>query len=1012
MTDFADFFVNAWSDGRHPYPWQRALAERLASGSPPSVVAVPTGAGKTATIDALVWALSQQADRPAAERTVGVRIIWAIDRRILVDEVHQRASELSDRLASAKEDATDPLHDMATRLSTLSGGPPLVATRWRGGLDERPPRHGALQPQIITSTVAQVGSRLLFRGYGVGTRSLAVEAGLTGCDSTICLDEAHIAEPFRETVAAIRQHRAQTEVGWDLPGLSTLTITATPHPADDDRIELSDADHAALGHRWDGPKSADLREPESDDDATRIRTLVAETLRYVREEVPTVACVVNTVGTARRVSEALEKELRDEAVEVALLIGPQRPADRRTVLERVRPALFDGDPEAKPLVCVATQTFEVGLDADVAALVTESASATALVQRLGRLNRRGATSGRATIVRDPGRWLYADDEPLAWTWLSGLRDSEGAIDVSVAALDADTTRPAPQRRAHAAALTPETLQLLVQTAPRPAPWSDPDVDPFIRGVESEPAADVTIAWRSDLRLGLSDQGAHGYRQMLLELVPPQTKELLTLSTASARALLVARLGPRDRRTAARRTTFADADLESEMPDPPIAAVDPAPAGIPFLVLRRRELLTGTFAGGGSGDLTPGALEPGDVVLLATTTGGSDKHGLNPWADRTDDVAWDLEPTGNAAPVRLNPSALHEALDGKLNEHEWQDIVGRCLLAEAKRREVRTRDEADAETARLVSYLAKRLPAHQGLARLAAEGLDQDGPRLLLRGIGPADDSGVPLLDEAEAYGTDDVDERPELASADEVESSPAESAPYEGTGLERTWVLVPVGARQRDRDERTPEDPPPTLDDHARDVTRELQGTLDGLELPSRIAASLSLAARAHDHGKADPRIQAFYRHGVPAIAAPLLAKSEFGTADPRTARLASDRAGLPQRLRHEIASAAALADALATEESSDGALDEDLALHLIASHHGLGRPVPPVPFGGGAPRPFVVDAADVKGAARGDGVDGWAGGAWLQRFWSTTDRYGAWGSAYLEALLVLADRTVSSRGA
>jgi CRISPR-associated endonuclease/helicase Cas3 len=91
--------------------------------------------------------------------------------------------------------------------------------------------------------------------------------------------------------------------------------------------------------------------------------------------------------------------------------------------------------------------------------------------------------------------------------------------------------------------------------------------------------------------------------------------------------------------------------------------------------------------------------------------------------------------------------------------------------------------------------------------------------------------------------------------------------------------------------------------------------------------------------------------------------------------------------------------------------LDSDLSLHGVGVHHGLGRPIPDVPEGGKSARPFEIDAAGVKGAARGDGRDGWAEGAWLERFWRIFERYGPWGMAYLEALLVLSDRVVSSRG-
>lgn len=91
---------------------------------------------------------------------------------------------------------------------------------------------------------------------------------------------------------------------------------------------------------------------------------------------------------------------------------------------------------------------------------------------------------------------------------------------------------------------------------------------------------------------------------------------------------------------------------------------------------------------------------------------------------------------------------------------------------------------------------------------------------------------------------------------------------------------------------------------------------------------------------------------------------------------------------------------------------DGQLALHLVGTHHGRGRPLPPMPAAEGVPpEPFAVELCGIRCAARGDGLDGWAQGAWFERFFSLQERYGPWSLAYLEALLVLADRTVSREG-
>lgn len=1019
MISFRDFIQAAYEDDRCPYPWQERFAEHCVCGTPPALVGVPTGCGKTTVVDALVWALACQADEPAARRTVGARIVWAIDRRILVDEVHAHASTLAARLLSAQGDAGHPLKEMADRLAGMARGVPLVATRWRGGVPLRRALYPPTQAQVITSTIAQVGSRLLFRGYGVRRGSLAVEAGLAGCDTTVCLDEAHIAEPFRQTVAAVRARRAETEQELGLPGLGVITLTATPAERAGDVVALGAEDwkNPELRRRLEAPKLAHL-EDAPPTERERVKLLAATSIGYVHDGAPTVACVVNTVKRARDVLDLVSRELNQDEGDITLLVGPQRPADRESLLDRYGDRLFGGKDSARPLICIATQTFEVGLDADVAAMVTDSASASALVQRLGRLNRRGGATGRATIIRDEDSWLYAGDEQQAWDWLKSREGPDSLVDVSVAALQADRSRPEPTTIRSAPSLTDSALELLVQTDPQPGPWQEPSVDGFLRGAEDQASTDVTICWRCDLLPDVGDPAAEGYRAMVLELVPPQDRELLPLSLKGARALIAARYASDNKPGKAAGGAVSDADLEggaeaASVPEPTRADV-PAP----FLVVRRGEVLHGTLSETAGGRLRASDLMPGDTLVLPTQAGGVDSHGLAPTtpagntADAArNDVAGDrlsgpVRSGGSAkpVPVRLSPAAL-----GIAGENAWPQIHRRCRQVADKGP---SGDPANA-VEELVDELAGLFPAHTALSLLAPghRALLEQPIRILLRAIGPVDEGDLPILDEEEidaVEGTDDQDLRTE-------KEPDSDRRPDGGPGaavaeLKRTWVLVPVPDRERDRRRRGKADPPPTLEAHATAVRKRLDEFTAHHAFPDSVRSALSLAAAGHDHGKADPRIQAFFNGGVRPLGAEPIAKSIFGTDDPRTERLARAAAGLPRGLRHEIGSVAAVQSSLAGAGELPG-VDWDLALHLIATHHGRGRPVPPSPSGGDDPQPFHVDAAGIAGQAIGDGEDGWDEGAWLRRFWRVVDRYGEWGTAYLEALLVVADRTVSSEG-
>src|SRR2546429_286350 len=114
--------------------------------------------------------------------------------------------------------------DFAAFFAAVHQVPPLLARRLRGGVPREDDwAHTPNQPTILCSTVDQVGSRLLFRGYGISDRMKPVHAGLLGSDCLILLDEAHLAEPFRQTLGSIERLREP-----DKAPLGVALLTATP----------------------------------------------------------------------------------------------------------------------------------------------------------------------------------------------------------------------------------------------------------------------------------------------------------------------------------------------------------------------------------------------------------------------------------------------------------------------------------------------------------------------------------------------------------------------------------------------------------------------------------------------------------------------------------------------------------------------------------------------------------------------------------------------------------------
>ena len=197
FPDFARFFELCHDE--EPYRWQRRLAHHvLACRSWPPALDLPTGSGKTSAIDIALYALAAAAH----EGEFGIfprRIVLIADRRVLVDQAWRHGERLLERIESRAELA--PVRRALARLC-LEAQPSSIRLR---GVCPTDPRwcRSPDQVQIVASTVDQVGSRLLMRGYGTTPRMRSVEAGLVGQDTLFLLDEVHLAGPFLDTLSRL-----------------------------------------------------------------------------------------------------------------------------------------------------------------------------------------------------------------------------------------------------------------------------------------------------------------------------------------------------------------------------------------------------------------------------------------------------------------------------------------------------------------------------------------------------------------------------------------------------------------------------------------------------------------------------------------------------------------------------------------------------------------------------------------------------------------------------------------
>ncbi len=198
---FAQFYKAV--HGRMPFPWQERLAARALAGDWPGTIAVPTGCGKTSVIDVAVFALAAQAGIPAMQRTARLRTFFVVDRRLVVDDVSRHAEGLAEAIETKAE-----LQWVKDQLLRFGGACALRTAVLRGGM-YRSDTWADIpnQPLVCVSTVDQVGSRLLFRGYGISDSRRPIHAGLVGSDALMIVDEAHLSRPFLDTLGWVERYQ-------------------------------------------------------------------------------------------------------------------------------------------------------------------------------------------------------------------------------------------------------------------------------------------------------------------------------------------------------------------------------------------------------------------------------------------------------------------------------------------------------------------------------------------------------------------------------------------------------------------------------------------------------------------------------------------------------------------------------------------------------------------------------------------------------------------------------------
>lgn len=929
--DFPAYFCAV--HGYSPFPWQRRLTDQVLSEGWPATIDLPTGTGKTAVLDTAVFALACD---PAV---VPRRIVFVIDRRIVVDQVCERARTIRDAVGNG---GTPVLNRVRQRLNELADGHPLGVVALRGGIPiDAEWTHRPEQPWVLVSTVDQFGSRLLFRGYGVSRRMHPIHAGLAGNDCLVILDEVHLSAPFAETLEQVTALPAGP-----LPRrYGIVKMSATPGSSArgdtfrlDPKADLEEC--AELRRRVRAEKRAELVHVVNRKSVPpAVLRIVKAIKRSGKPAVGSLGVVVNRIRTAREVHRALS----EAGFDVHLLTGRMRPLDRVAVLKAIRHAVDPdrgvGDGNGEMTIVVATQAIEVGADFSFDALVTECAPVDSLRQRFGRLDRRGTysrgteTPARAWILGirpelrakrpDP---VYGDAVKATWSHLQRCANN-GIVDVGPQSLGG-FPEGALAPKFPAPLVLNTHIDAWVQTNPQPI--VQPPIDWFLHGIDRSGIPEVSIVWRRD-------RGLEAMR-----LVPPRQAESLSVPIDAARSWL----------SGGSEIDFADVQGFALSDD-------------------EGQVVRGCVRWRGVGRepepiRSTGDIRPGDTLVVHPSRGGLHAHTWNPSAE---DTVTDLGDAAQAAHGRRVTLRLDGRLVSPIQYSATPPAPGNALDPGSPVRDPRDRIPEWLEN-ELATWTPGKTQADAGVDwRNVMERLSGGFDCVLIQSEVPDGDEYYVLTERSRTTRRPVVD--PAVLDGSDAAAS-------------RTGSAV-------------------TLRQHLEGVAARVAGIGQSLGLPSHLVNDLRLAAQYHDIGKVDLRFQAQLVGGDEVALAMLdepLAKSLPGARKVQR---------YPTGMRHELASVALL---VSDPTALAAANDPDLVLHLVGTHHGWARPLPPAIQDPSPQRlTYACDGSSNLAASSDLSTDTLAL-EMTDRFWRLVERYGHYGLAWLEAILRLADIRESAKEA
>lgn len=996
------------ADSQSPFPWQIELLERFLRGDKIEALDIPTGLGKTATM--AIWLVAR-----ALGANLPRRLVYVVDRRAVVDQASEIAKNLQDWVARE--------HGVSAALGIIDKKPLPISTLRGQHVDNRAWLEDPSSPAIIVGTIDMVGSRLLFSGYGVSSKMRPYHAGLLGADTLVVLDEAHLAPSFEDLLRQIE--RGADSLGPREPSLrrlipefKLLSLSATGRQTNAATLTLSDADRSnpIVKMRLAAKKSLsiielasmnDYKNSDANAEATKankgpklVGVLAEKAWEVTRQGSDSVRCLVYC--DARKDTTAVAAELRKLAKSasapepiIELFVGGRRVKERtqaRDALARLGFIAGTAVYLERSVFLIATSAGEVGVDLDADHMVCDLVPWERMVQRLGRVNRRGDGDAKVIVV--------VEGEPAPPS-----AKAQEALDQKIAKRDAALW--AFERRAE---LQSEIEKL--EAAKEKLKVAQKDRKARIEEEATKPLSQMKKALKDckDKIKAFKDSDAKAVAQHEAEVAMHRALKTLLAIVADGNGSLspdaLLRLRDRQDLTHTLRTATS---VEPLRPDLTRALVDAwsmtsldehagRPEVDPWLrgfrpndppqttVVWRRHLPVGADGSlcAKSARLFFEAAPPHSSEQLETET-----HVVLNWLiERAVAISAVTSADGGAL---LDANQVVVVALGRRGEPKGWRTLSELSAVKGKDRNTNSKaaktagNHAEKELEQLLAGATLVIDARLG--GLADGILDEKEHTT----AGAADDSSTTWIAHPDIADVPVTGFRIRVVGANDEAESAWRKTPGAGWVQRHMFVTkvlngepsaaLVIDGRAVDAtsgEDRATADRLQPLDEHQRwaeDCARQIA---QRLRIGDKWTELLALSARLHDEGKRATQWQN-------AFAAPTDGRPYAKTNGPINFDLLDD-------YRHELGS-------LPYIEAHDefkalGSNDQEFVLHLVAAHHGYARPVIGVK-GRDLPPPSLTDE--------------WALHVAL-RFARLTARWGPWGLAWWEALLRSADQIASRR--